>query len=77
MAAQFTYTVDGVDQHTSEHELTPRAILTAAGLDAAQRYLIEVRGKEQFSFKDKMDTPVHINEKATFVTASLGPTGVS
>jgi len=43
----FDYTVDGEPQHTSEHELKAGQILSNAGLDPTQRYLIELVGKEQ------------------------------
>ena len=74
---EFDYTVDGEPQQTQEHDLTPRQILTNAGLDPAQRYLIEIEGTKQKSLKDAMDTPLHIHQSMKFVTASLGGTGVS
>lgn len=74
---QFEYTVDGIPQQTSEHKLTPRAILVNAGLNPSERYLIQLHGKDQQSYKDAMDTAIQMHEKAKFITASVGPTAVS
>jgi hypothetical protein len=71
------YTVDGEPQETTQRERTPRAILESAGLDPTQRYLIKIDGNHQESFKDKMDTPIHIHEKEKFISAFNGPTPVS
>lgn len=73
----FEYTVDGEAQQTSSHELTARQILVSAKLDPAQRYLIELHGKEQVSYKDNPDTPIHIHEHQKFITAYIGPVPVS
>ncbi|HXG60636.1 MAG TPA: hypothetical protein VNO22_04640 [Planctomycetota bacterium] len=73
----FDYTVDGEPQETSSHQLTPRQIVKNAGLDPEQRYLIEIRGKDQTSYKDKMDEPIQIHEKQKFITAFIGPVPVS
>lgn len=74
----FVYTVDGVEQHTDAHELTPRTIVTSAGLNANERYLIELKSdRKQVSYKDSMDTLIHVHQHQEFITASLGPTPVS
>ena len=73
----FTYTVDGDPRTTTEHQLTPRQILTEAGLDPSERFLIEVKGKEQESFSDRMDTPIHIHQHQKFITAFIGVVPVS
>jgi hypothetical protein len=73
----FEYTVDGIPQRTEQHELTPRTIIANAGLNPNERYLIEIRGREQITLKDKMDVPIRIHEHAKFITASIGPTPVS
>ncbi|HVR87948.1 MAG TPA: hypothetical protein VHG53_00195 [Candidatus Limnocylindria bacterium] len=70
------YTVDGVEQETTKRRMTPREILTKAGLNPAERYLIQLHGKDQEPYKDTMDTPIDVREDAKFITASLGPTGV-
>lgn len=71
------YTVDGVDQETTDREMTPRQILKTAGFDPALRYLIQVDGRHQTSFKDKPDESIHMHPKIKFITASLEPTEVS
>jgi hypothetical protein len=77
LADKINYTVDGEPQETTQHELTPRQILVNAELDPTQRYLIEIQGDHQVSFKDKMDTPIHLHEKEKFISAFNGPTPVS
>lgn len=76
-AAVFDYTVDDEPQHTSEHMLTARQVLTNAGLDPAQRYLIQLVGTNKVSYQDKPDEQIHMHEKMVFITAGLGPTPVS
>lgn len=73
----FTYTVDGDARTTSEHQLTPRQILIEAGLDPSERFLIEVKGKNQESFSDRMDVPIHIHQNQKFITAFIGVVPVS
>jgi hypothetical protein len=77
VADKIDYSVDGEPQETTLHELTPRQILVNAELDPTLRYLIEVEGNHQVSFKDKMDTPIHLHEKEKFISAFNGPTPVS
>jgi pyruvate/2-oxoglutarate dehydrogenase complex dihydrolipoamide dehydrogenase (E3) component len=71
------YTVDGESQETTERTLTPRQIIIAAGLNPAERYLVEIKGKHQESYKDAMDTPIHMHEGQKFVTVFTGPTQVA
>lgn len=73
----FHYTVDDEPQETTSHELAPRQILLNAKLDPAQRYLIEIHGKEQVSYKDKPDSTVHMHEHQKFITAYIGAVPVS
>lgn len=73
----FEYTVDGEPQSTSAHELTPTQIITNAGLDPSQRYLVELRGSQQISYKDKPHELIHMHERQRFVTAFSGPVSVS
>lgn len=77
MPATFDYTVDGEAQHTDKHEMTAGQILIAAKLDPAVRYLIELHGKDQVSYKDRTDAIIHMHEKQTFITAFIGPVPVS
>lgn len=74
----FVYTVDGAEQQTHAHKLTPRAIVVNANLSAVERYLIELRSdNKQISYRDAMDTPIQMHQKQEFITASIGPTPVS
>ena len=71
------YTVDSEPQTTDQQELTPRQILVNATDDSTKVYLIEVRGKDQVSFKDKLDVEIHMHDGMIFITAALGGGGVS
>jgi hypothetical protein len=71
------YSVDGELQETTERTLTPRQILIAAGLNPNERYLVEIKGKHQESYKDAMDTPIHMHEGQKFVSVYTGPTQVA
>jgi hypothetical protein len=73
----FNYTVDGEPQETSAHSLTPTQILTNAGIDATNHYLVEVKGKHQESFRDKAETPIHIDQHMQFVSVFVGSMTVS
>jgi hypothetical protein len=73
----FDYTVDDEPQETSEHVLTAEQILRNAGLDPAQRYLIELRGKHQESYEGRPTAEIRMHEKMKFITAGTGPTPVS
>jgi hypothetical protein len=73
----FTIFVDDEAIETAEHKLTVREVLTLAGISPDSYYLVEVNGKHQVSFQNKLDETVNIHEKAKFVTVSTGPTPVS
>lgn len=73
----FDYTVDGESQSTTEHTLTPRAIMTKAGIDPATHYLVQVVGATTKSYKDLPDEVLHMCEHMKFVTSSSGATTVS
>ena len=73
----FHYTVDDEPQTTSEHVLTPREILTKAGLNPTSYYLVLIRGNEQVSYKDKYDEQIHMNQNMTFISVFIGETPVS
>jgi hypothetical protein len=72
----FLYAVDGEPQQTDQHVLTVRQILSNAGVNPVERYLIELRGKEQFPLHD-LDAEVHISENEKFITAFIGPVPVA
>jgi hypothetical protein len=71
------YTVDGEDQSTTEHTLTPNQILTNAGRDTATYYLVEIVGKNKVSYEGKPAEEIKMHEKMKFVSVLAGETGVS
>jgi hypothetical protein len=71
------YTVDGERQETRKHILTPRQILTDAGIDPASYYLVQLRGHERESYKDRPDEPIHLHEHEKFVSVYMASTPVS
>jgi hypothetical protein len=73
----FHYTVDGEPQTTTDHTLTARRIVSLAGLNAEERYLVLIDGKHQQSYQDKMDSEFHMHDAMVFVTVLLGPMPVS
>lgn len=73
----FHYTVDGEPQETSDHELTPTQILTNAGIDTANHYLVEIDGAHRVSFQGKPNEEIHMHENQKFISVSTGPTPVS
>ena len=72
----FNYTVDGVAQSTSEHELTPNQILSNAGIGPTTNYLVEIIGREKKSYQGS-NAPIHMHEHMTFISVSTSPTPVS
>ena len=73
----FEYTVDGEEQTTHEHTLTPTQILSNAGIDPASHYLVELRGKHQVSYQGKPNEEIHMHEHQRFISVATGPTPVS
>jgi hypothetical protein len=73
----FKYTVDGEQQESSAHELTPSQILTNAGVDAASHYLVQIEGNHRISYQTKPTEPIKIHEHMKFISVSTGPTPVS
>ncbi|MGD9904295.1 MAG: hypothetical protein AB7U83_12595 [Vicinamibacterales bacterium] len=73
----FEYTVDNEPQTTNEHQMTPTAILTAAGIDPASHYLVELRGGSQHSYETTPDEPLQMHQKQKFISISKRPTPVS
>ena len=60
----------------SPKKTTPRALLTAAGLDPDERVLVRVKGKHQEPFEDP-DVKITVHEDERFITVSTGNTPVS
>ncbi len=74
---EIEYTVNDEPQSTTEKTLTPVKIMEKAGVDPETNYLIEIRGKEQFSYKDKPTEEIHMHPKIKFITNFFGPTQVA
>lgn len=45
------YTVDNEPQSTTSRTLTPKQILTNAGIDASTHYLVQIVGHERISYQ--------------------------
>ena len=71
------YTVDGEPQTTLERSLTPRQIITKAGLNPDERYLVQIQGRHQESYQNSPDEPIRLHEHEVFVTVFTGPVPVS
>ena len=72
-----TYTVNGENQSTTEKELTPVQIIKNAGLDPESNYLIELKGNQQISYKDKPNESIKMHNNMKFITNFIGPTPVA
>jgi hypothetical protein len=71
------FSVDDEPVETTEHTLTPRQILTLAGIDSDNHYLVRIEGRSQHSYKDAPDTPIEVHEGEKFISVATGPTPVS
>lgn len=67
--------VDRQRVESPEHT-TVGALLQAAGLDPAQRELVQVHGRHQTPYPDP-STALDLHEGEQFITVSVGPTPVS
>jgi len=74
---EIDYTVDDEPQSTTSKVLTPRQILTDAGIDPASHYLVQLQGQHQISYKDTPDVEIKMHEHMKFISISTGPTPVS
>ena len=74
---EIDYTVDDEPQFTTSKILTPRQILTDAGIDAATHYLVQLQGQHQISYKDTPDVEIKMHEHMKFISIATGPTPVS
>ncbi|WP_148615482.1 hypothetical protein [Nocardioides rubriscoriae] len=61
---------------TTPKQTTPRALLTAAGLDPDRRRLVGITGKAQHPYPD-LDEKLTVHDGQVFITVSIGPTPVS
>lgn len=73
----FNYTVDDETHSTNLHEMTPRQILTNAGIDPASHYLVQIEGNHKVSYENKPDEIIHMHQHMKFISLSTGPTPVS
>jgi hypothetical protein len=73
----FNYTVDDEQQSTTAHTLTATQILTNAGIDPTNHYLVQIEGNHRVSYKDEPNKEIHMHEHMTFISISTGPTPVS
>lgn len=71
------YTVNDEPQSTTEKELTPIQIMQSAGVDPETNYLIEIKGHQQVSYKDKPTEPIKMHNNMKFITNFVGPTQVA
>ncbi len=71
------YTVNDEPQETTERTLTPRQIMTVAGINAEENFLVEIRGRERKSYQGHTDEPIHMHEHQKFVTVFTGSVPVS
>lgn len=77
MSHPIVYKVDGEPQSTNENQLTANQILSNAGLDPANHYLVEIKGKHQESYEGKGNQEIHLHNNMVFVSTYVGPTPVS
>lgn len=73
----FHYTVDGEEQTTTEHTLTPTQIMQQAGVDAGTHYLVQMEGNHRVSYEGKPEEAIHMHQHMKFITIFTGPTTVS
>lgn len=71
------YTVSDEPQTTTERTLTPTQIMTNAGINPDDNYLVEILGRERKSYKDTPNNPIHMHEGQKFVVVFVGPVPVS
>ena len=72
----FHFTVDGEQLTTTEPLLTVAQILTLAGLDLNQHYLVEY-AEHRINYKGRNAHVVTMHDGQVFVSAHLGPVPVS
>lgn len=71
------YTVDTEPFTTESKTMTAEDILLKAGMNPAERYLIDLQGNHQVSYEGNLTTPIHMHEHMNFITAAIGPKTVS
>lgn len=71
------YKVDDEDQETTEVQLTPNQIMSKAGVNPSDHYLVEIKGRQRVSYQDSPGTPIHMHENQKFSTVFVGVVPVS
>lgn len=71
------YSVNGESQETTERKLTPMQILQKAGVNPAENYLVEIRGRERISYQNDPNSLIEIYDNEKFVTEYTGAVPVS
>src|SRR5579883_2457487 len=72
------FQLDGEPETTDQEFLTPNEIIKDFGKkDPATNYLVQIKGHEQISYKDKGEIPIQIENGQRFQIVSTGPTPVS
>ena len=74
---EFHYTVIDVEQETTEHQLTANQILSNAGFDPSQHYLVLVEGQHKTSYENKGGEYIQMHNHMKFLAIFTGPTPVS
>ena len=70
-------TIDGETFEVEEKTLTAAEIIAVAGEDPATHYLVEVKGREQISYKDKPNEEIKVHHGSEFLTVPIGDETVS
>jgi len=74
------YLLDGEPQTTKQQTMTPVEIMETAKpdpVDPKTHYLVQLKGDDKISYKDKPNEPIEMRNDARFITVSTGPTPVS
>ncbi|MFG1926855.1 hypothetical protein [Cryptosporangium sp. NPDC048952] len=72
-----TFKVDDERVTTRDDRMTPNEILTLVHLDPASHYLVELKGREQVSYRNHGNDEIRVHDGSVFVSVSTGPTPVS
>lgn len=73
----FEVTVDGENVEIPREDVTPILILEKAGLDPADRYLIQIIGQKMESYKDDPEQDINVHQNQVFITGKLGAVAVA
>lgn len=71
------YSVNDEPQTTTSTELPPVQIMSNAGIDPNNNYLVQIEGNHRTSYKDDPNTPIHMHNEMNFITNFMGPKQVS